>query len=103
VRDYIHVSDLACAHVLALGLLSQKTEIFNLGCGGGYTVFEVIEAARQVTGRRIPIRTGPRRSGDPAVLIASSEKIQKELGWKPHQQELRAIIESAWKWWDTPA
>jgi UDP-glucose 4-epimerase len=96
VRDYIHVSDLARAHVLALGLLSHKSDIFNLGCGGGYTVFEVIEAARQVTGRPIPIRVGPRRSGDPAVLIASSEKIQKQLGWQPQQQDLRAIIQSAW-------
>ena len=98
VRDYIHVSDLARAHVLALGVLSRKSEIFNLGCGGGYTVLEVIEAARQVTGRAIPLRIGPKRSGDPAVLIASSEKIQKELGWRPQQQDLRAIIESAWNW-----
>jgi UDP-glucose 4-epimerase len=98
VRDYIHVSDLARAHVLALGVLSRKSEIFNLGCGGGYTVLEVIEAARQVTGHPIPVRIGPRRSGDPAVLIASSEKIQKDLGWQPQQQDLRAIIESAWNW-----
>lgn len=98
VRDYIYVSDLARAHVLALGVLSGKSEIFNLGCGGGYTVLEVIEAARQVTGHAIPVRIGPRRSGDPAVLIASSEKIQKELGWQPQQQDLRAIIESAWNW-----
>src|ERR1700730_7340312 len=98
VRDYIHVSDLARAHVLALGVLSGKSAIFNLGCGGGYTVLEVIEAARQVTGHPIPLRIGPRRAGDPAVLIASSEKIQKELGWQPQQQDLRAIIESAWHW-----
>ena len=98
VRDYIHVSDLARAHVLALGPLSRKSAIFNLGCGGGYTVLEVIEAARQVTGRPIPVRMAARRPGDPAVLIASSEKIQKELGWRPQQQELRTIIESAWKW-----
>lgn len=97
VRDYIHVSDLARAHVLALGLLSRKSDVFNLGCGGGYTVLEVIEAARQVTGRPIPLRMGPRRPGDPAVLIASSEKIQKELGWQPKQQDLGVIIESAWK------
>jgi UDP-glucose 4-epimerase len=97
VRDYIHVSDLARAHVLALGLLSRKSEIFNLGCGGGYTVLEVIEAARQVTGRPIPVRMASRRSGDPAVLIASSEKIQKELGWQPKHQDLGVIIESAWK------
>jgi UDP-glucose 4-epimerase len=98
VRDYIHVSDLARAHVLALSVLSRKSEIFNLGCGGGYTVLEVIEAARRVTGRPIPIRIEPRRSGDPAVLIASSEKIQKEVGWYPRQQDLYAIIESAWSW-----
>lgn len=98
VRDYIHVSDLARAHVLALGLLSRKSAIFNLGCGGGYTVLEVIEAARQVTGQPIPVRMAARRPGDPAVLIASSEKIQKELGWRPQQKDLRTIIESAWKW-----
>ena len=101
MRDYIHVSDLAHAHVLALRVLSRKSEIFNLGCGGGYSVLEIIEAARRVTGRPIPIRIEPRRSGDPAVLIASSEKIQKELGWHPQQQDLHAIIESAWSWMHT--
>ena len=90
------MSDLARAHVLALDILSRKSVIFNLGCGGGYAVLEVIEAARQVTGRPIPIRMGPRRSGDPAVSIASSEKIRTELGWQPKQQDLCAIIESAW-------
>jgi UDP-glucose 4-epimerase len=98
VRDYIHVSDLARAHVLALDLLSLKSAVFNLGCGGGYTVLEVIEAARQVTGRPIPVRMAARRPGDPAVLIASSQKIQKELGWQPQRQDLCTIIESAWKW-----
>jgi UDP-glucose 4-epimerase len=98
VRDYVHVSDLARAHVLALRLLSEKSAIFNLGCGGGYTVLEVIEAARKVTGHAIPVRMAPRRPGDPAVLVASSEKIQKELGWEPHQQDLQSIIESAWNW-----
>ena len=101
VRDYIHVSDLAHAHVLVLNVLSRKSEIFNLGCGGGYTVLEIIEAARRVTGRPIPIQIEPRRSGDPAVLIASSEKIQKELGWHPRHQDLNAIIESAWSWMRT--
>jgi UDP-glucose 4-epimerase len=95
VRDYIHVSDLARAHVLALGILSRQSEIFNLGCGGGFTVLEVIEAARQVTSRPIPIRMGPRRSGDPRMLIASSRKIQTELGWQPKQQDLCEITESA--------
>ena len=98
VRDYIHVSDLASAHVLALGLLAERSAIFNLGCGGGYTVLEVVEAARQVTGHAIPVRFGPRRAGDPAVLVASSEKIQRELGWKAQQQDLQAIIDSAWTW-----
>jgi len=98
VRDYIHVSDLARAHVLALGLLAERSAIFNLGCGGGYTVLEVVEAARKVTGHAIPIRFGPRRPGDPAVLVASSEKIKKELGWKARQQDLQAIIDSAWTW-----
>jgi UDP-glucose 4-epimerase len=98
VRDYVHVSDLARAHVLALRLLSEKSAIFNLGCGGGYTVLEVVEAARKVTGHAIPVRTAPRRPGDPGVLVASSEKIQKELGWEPRQQDLHSIIESAWNW-----
>ncbi len=76
VRDYIHVIDLARAHVLALGILGERSAVYNLGCGGeGYTVREVIDAAREVTGRNIPVRIGPRRAGDPAVLIASSDKI----------------------------
>jgi UDP-glucose 4-epimerase len=98
VRDYVHVSDLVRAHVLALRLLSEKSAIFNLGCGGGYTVLEVVEAARKVTGHAIPVRMAPRRPGDPGVLVASSEKIQKELGWQPRQQDLHSIIESAWNW-----
>jgi UDP-glucose 4-epimerase len=99
VRDYIHVVDLARAHILALGILDERSAIYNLGCGGdGYTVREVIETARAVTGRDIPVRVGPRRPGDPAVLIASSEKIKRELGWKPEMQDLRVIIQSAWDW-----
>jgi UDP-glucose 4-epimerase len=99
VRDYIHVVDLARAHVLALGILDKRSAIYNLGCGGeGYTVNEVIEHARQVTGKPIPVRVGPRRPGDPAVLIASSERIKRELGWSPKFQDLRKIIESAWSW-----
>jgi UDP-glucose 4-epimerase len=101
VRDYIHVSDLARAHVLALKPLAERSAIFNLGCGGGYTVLEVVEAARKVTGHAIPVRFGPRRAGDPAVLVASSERIQRELGWKARQQDLQAIIESAWAWMRT--
>lgn len=99
VRDYIHVVDLARAHILALKVLDERSRIYNLGCGGdGYTVKEVIETARRVTGRDIPVRMGARRAGDPAVLIASSERIKQELGWQPAMQDLRVIIESAWNW-----
>jgi len=99
VRDYIHVVDLARAHILALGILDERSAIYNLGCGGdGYTVSEVIEVAREVTGRDIEARVGPRRPGDPAVLVASSEKIRRELGWSPQRQDLREIISSAWEW-----
>jgi UDP-glucose 4-epimerase len=99
VRDYIHVVDLARAHILALAILDERSAIYNLGCGGdGYSVREVIETARIVTGRDIPVRVGQRRAGDPAVLIASSDKIKSELGWKPQMQDLRLIIESAWNW-----
>ena len=99
VRDYIHVVDLARAHILALGILDSRSAIYNLGCGGdGYTVKEVVEIAREVTGRDIPVKVGERRAGDPAVLIASSERIKKELGWAPQYQDLRKIIESAWLW-----
>jgi UDP-glucose 4-epimerase len=99
VRDYIHVGDLARAHILSLGVLDEGSRIYNLGCGGeGYSVREVIETAREVTGREINVRVGPRRPGDPAVLVASSEKIRRELGWQPAQQELRLIVQSAWDW-----
>jgi UDP-glucose 4-epimerase len=99
VRDYIHVIDLAKAHVLALGILSERSAIYNLGCGGdGYSVKEVIDIAREVTGKEISTKMGPRRAGDPAVLVASSEKIKSELGWSPGFQDLRRIIGSAWMW-----
>ena len=99
VRDYIHVVDLARAHVMALGLLEDRSAIFNLGCGGnGYTVKEVLETAREVTGSDIKPRVSERRAGDPAVLIASSAQIGSELGWQPEFQDLRLIIESAWNW-----
>jgi UDP-glucose 4-epimerase len=99
VRDYIHVVDLARAHILALSALDKSSGTYNLGCGGdGYTVNEVIETARRVTGRAIPTRVGPRRPGDPATLVASSEKAASELGWKPALQDLQTIVESAWKW-----
>jgi UDP-glucose 4-epimerase len=99
VRDYIHVVDLADAHVAALSILGERSAVYNLGCGGeGYTVRQVIDSAREVTGRDVNVRVGPRRPGDPAVLVASSEKIRRELGWLPRFQDLRAIIESAWNW-----
>jgi UDP-glucose 4-epimerase len=99
IRDYIHVIDLARAHILALGILHERSAIYNLGCGGaGYSVREVIETARRVTGKEIPVRMGPRRAGDPAVLIASSDKIKSDLGWHPQFQDLEVIIDSAWRW-----
>lgn len=99
VRDYIHVVDLARAHILSLGNLNEGSRVYNLGCGGdGYSVREVIESAKEVTGRDIPIKIGARRPGDPAVLIASSDKIKRELGWQPTKQDLNLIIESAWIW-----
>lgn len=102
IRDYIHVIDLARAHILALDVLSERSGIYNLGCGGeGYSVRDVIDTARRVTGKEIPVRMGQRRPGDPAVLIASSDKIKKELGWQPQFQDLGMIIESAWRWMQT--
>jgi UDP-glucose 4-epimerase len=99
VRDYIHVVDLARAHILALAKLDQRNAIYNLGCGGdGYTVKEVIDAARAVTGRDIPMKVERRRAGDPAVLIASSTLIKQELGWSPQFQDLEGIIGSGWSW-----
>jgi len=96
IRDYIHILDLANAHILALD--SPKSEFYNLGTGGGSSVREVIEVARKVTGRNIEMVEKSRRPGDPPRLIAASEKIKRELGWKPQFQSLDAIIESAWKW-----
>jgi UDP-glucose 4-epimerase len=99
LRDYIHVVDLARAHILALKALQAGSRIYNLGCGGeGYTVREVIETARAVTGKDIAVRVAPRRPGDPATLVASSEKIKRELKWNPQYQDLGVIIESAWRW-----
>jgi UDP-glucose 4-epimerase len=99
IRDYIHVVDLARAHILALDRLSDRSAIYNLGCGGdGYSVRDVIDTARRVTGKDIAVRMGRRRPGDPAVLIASSDKIKTELGWRPQFQDLGVIIESAWRW-----
>lgn len=100
VRDYIHVTDLAQAHILALDYLMAggKSDVFNLGNGVGFTVKEVIDVARKVTGDAIPAEMAPRRSGDPAQLIASSEKAIKVLGWKPQYDSLETIVASAWNW-----
>jgi len=100
VRDYIHVSDLARAHVLSLEALASGHAggAYNLGCGGaGYSVKQVIDVARAVCAREIPVRVGPRRSGDPAVLVASPDRIIRELGWRPRLQDLREIVRSAWE------
>jgi UDP-glucose 4-epimerase len=99
VRDYIHVLDLADAHVRALDALAAgaPSAVYNLGCGGeGYTVREVIDTAAAVTGRRIAARVGPRRAGDPATLVAATGRITRDLGWRPQWQDLREIIRSAW-------
>jgi UDP-glucose 4-epimerase len=99
VRDYIHVIDLARAHIRALQTLSERSGIYNLGCGGdGYSVRQVIECAERVVGKSLPIRVSSRRDGDPAVLIASSAKIQRELQWTPRHQDLDEIVGSAWNW-----
>jgi UDP-glucose 4-epimerase len=114
IRDYIHIDDLATAHLLALDALAQtqtnaQTQsqtkasplIFNLGSGSGFSVREVIDVAGRVTGRKIPIVEAPRRPGDSAVLIASSEKIKRELGWQPRHSDIEAIVRSAWEWHST--
>jgi len=99
IRDYVHVSDLADAHLLALGALeTQDRLIFNLGNGEGFSVRQVIESARRVTGHPIPAEVHPRRPGDPAVLVASSEKAIRELGWKPRYTQLDDILRTAWIW-----
>lgn len=100
VRDYVHVDDLAQAHHLALGYMDARegAQVFNLGNGNGFSVRQVIEAARDVTGRDIPFEVAPRRAGDPAVLVASSEKARRELGWEPVHTSLGPILDSAWRW-----
>jgi len=99
VRDYIHVEDLASAHLLALEALEEQERLtYNLGNGSGFSVREVIEVCRQVTGHPIPAVETPRRPGDPPILIASSEKIQRELGWAPSMPALEEIVTSAWEW-----
>ncbi len=100
VRDYIHVNDLGRAHILALEALLNDAEsaAYNLGNSKGYSVYEVIETARRVTGHPVPAVEEGRRAGDPAVLVADSEKIRKALGWAPEYEDLEVIIQSAWKW-----
>jgi UDP-glucose 4-epimerase len=104
VRDYIHVNDLASAHLLALEYMqaNEGAHLFNLGNGRGFTVLEVIEAARGITGRSIGFVQDARRPGDPAVLVASSEKAQRVLGWKPRFTDIGEIIETAWRWHQSP-
>lgn len=98
IRDYIHVLDLAAAHLLALGATETDNCTYHLGNGGGFSVRQVIETARTVTGRRIPEAIGQRRPGDPPRLVANSDKIRRELGWQPQLFELEQMIHSAWQW-----
>jgi UDP-glucose 4-epimerase len=96
IRDYIHIVDLAEAHILALGV--GQSAFYNLGTGGGTSVREVIAACEKVTGKPIPVVERPRRAGDPPRLIAASEKIKRELGWAPKFESIEKIVESAWAW-----
>jgi UDP-glucose 4-epimerase len=98
IRDYIHVTDLAQAHILALQALDKGSRTYNLGNGLGYSVKEVVEAAQVITGQPIKAEVGPRRPGDPATLIAGSETIKRELGWAPEFASLETIIGTAWEW-----
>lgn len=99
IRDYIHIADLVTAHLLALDALGVRDRlVYNIGNGNGYSVREVIETAREVTGHEIPVIESARRSGDPARLVASSEKIRRELNWEPRYPDLKDILSSAWEW-----
>jgi UDP-glucose-4-epimerase GalE len=99
IRDYIHVDDLAEAHLLALEKLSPGVALkLNLGTGRGYSVREVIRVAEDVTGRKVPVAEVPRRAGDPPILVAAADRARRELGWQPRYTELRPIVETAWKW-----
>jgi UDP-glucose 4-epimerase len=100
IRDYIHVSDLAQAHILALEALlnGSASQVYNLGNQRGFSVKEVVDVARAVTNHPIPVRESSRRQGDPPVLVASSERIKKELGWKPRHDDLKTIVKTAWEW-----
>ena len=101
IRDYIHVSDLAQAHILALYALDKGSRRYNLGNGLGFSVMEVIQACRDVTGHPIPAEIVGRRAGDPAVLIAASDVLRAELGWEPHYPDIHQIVETAWAWHKT--
>jgi UDP-glucose-4-epimerase GalE len=99
VRDYVHVNDLAEAHLLALEKLEPGKGLhYNLGTGRGYSVRELIKTAEQVTGKKVPVKEGPRRPGDPPELVAGAEKVRRELGWRPRFPELGSIMETAWNW-----
>ena len=100
IRDYVHVEDLIAAHILALEYLKagNKSDVFNLGSNNGYSVKEMLEAARDVTGKEIPAMIAPRRAGDPGSLVASSQKAKEILGWQPVYTDVKKIIETAWNW-----
>jgi UDP-glucose-4-epimerase GalE len=99
IRDYIHVDDLASAHLLALEALTPgKLLHCNLGTGTGHSVREVIRAAEEVTGRKVPVKEGPRRAGDPPALVAAADKARRELGWQARYTDVRAVVETAWNW-----
>jgi UDP-glucose 4-epimerase len=99
IRDFVHVRDIAQAHILALQTLPKiGFAILNVGHGKGYSIREVIRTTEEVTGRGLRVRVGPRRPGDPATLVASAQKIVRELGWKPRQSDLVTIVKSAWQW-----
>ena len=104
IRDYIHVDDLAQAHILALEYLLSggAADQFNVGTGTGHSVMEVVRAVEEVTGRKVPYAIGPRREGDPPELVASSEKLRNKLGWTPRYTDLRCIVEHAWRFANRP-
>jgi UDP-glucose 4-epimerase len=100
IRDYIHVTDLARAHIAAVEWLcgGGASRKFNVGTGAGFSVREVMDAVEEVTGKKVPFEMGPRRDGDPPLLVADSSALQRELGWKPEYSDLRRIVETAWAW-----
>ncbi|MFG5373402.1 GDP-mannose 4,6-dehydratase, partial [Enterococcus faecalis] len=100
IRDYVYIEDLIAAHILALEYLKNggESDVFNLGSNNGYSVKEMLDAAREVTGQEIPATIAPRRAGDPSTLIASSEKAKRVLGWQPEVTEVKDIIATAWQW-----